>query len=77
MSRVTRKAFSGSCPRYSILLRKCVVSFMNECVVCTKGLRWWSTIVKYVKKDDCCWKQWAGRGCPSYVFWVKCRNVRV
>ena len=37
--RVTRKAFSGICPRYSSLLEKCVVSFMNECVVCTRGLR--------------------------------------
>ena len=27
----------------SSLLRKCVVSFMNDCVVCTRGLRWWST----------------------------------
>ena len=35
---MTRKAFSGSCPRCSSLLRKCVVSFMNECVVCTKGV---------------------------------------
>ena len=42
-SRVTEKSFSGSCPRCSSLLRKCAVSVMNECVVCTKGLRWWST----------------------------------
>ena len=44
-SRVTRRALGGSCPSCSSLLRKCVVSFMNDidCVVCTRGLRWWST----------------------------------
>ena len=39
-SRVTRRAFWGSCPSCSGLLRKCVVSFVNDCVVCTRGLRW-------------------------------------
>ena len=42
-SRVTRREFAGSCPSCSSLLRKCVLSLMNDCVVCTKGLRWWST----------------------------------
>ena len=46
---MTRKAFSGICPRYSSLLKKCVVSFMNECVVCTSGLRRWPAVVKHVQ----------------------------
>ena len=34
-----KKALSGSCPSCSSLLRKCVVCFMKDCVVCTRGLR--------------------------------------
>ena len=37
-SRVTRMALLGNCPSCWSLLRKCVVSFMKDCVVCTRGL---------------------------------------
>lgn len=35
-----KKSVWGSCSSCSSLLTKCVVSYINDCVVCTRSLRW-------------------------------------
>ena len=51
-SRVTRRAFAEICPSCLSLLRECVVSLMNDCVVCTRdgGLQ----IARYVPSGEGC-----------------------